>query len=204
MRTRFEVLVVCTANVSRSPLGVALLRHHLTERFGEAAATIRVTSAGTDARDGEPSDRAVAEVLRRLHRPVLATGPARRLDARLVDTADLVLTMTRTQRASVITTVPPAQRRVFTVLELARIARRLGGDRRLPASSAPAAALRALVTAAPAWRGPTAPQDPASDDVADVHLLEVEEQLKAGRRLDEAFAAVVAALPGPPAGAAPR
>jgi protein-tyrosine phosphatase len=199
VRTRFEVLVVCTANVSRSPLAAALLRHHLRERFGETAATIRVTSAGTDARDGDPTDRAVAEVLRRLRRPVPADGAARRLDAQHVASADLVLTMTRAQRASVIGVVPPAQRRVFTVLELARIARLLGGERRLPPSAAPASALRALVGEAPAWRGPTAPADPASDDVADVHLLEVEEQVKAGRRLDEALAAVVAALPGAPA-----
>jgi protein-tyrosine phosphatase len=198
VRTRFEVLVVCTANVSRSPLGAALLRHHLGERFGEAAATIRVTSAGTKALVGEPPDPAVAEVLRRLRRPVPTGERARQLDAQLVGSADLVLTMTREQRAVVITTVPPAQRRVFTVLELARIARRLEEDRRLPVGGAPASALRALVTAAPAWRGPTSPKDPVADDVADVHLLEVTEQLKTGRRLDEALAAVVAALPVPP------
>lgn len=195
MRTRFEVLVVCTANISRSPLGVAVLRHHLFGRFGEAAATIRVTSAGTTALVGEPTDRAVAEVLRQLGRPVPASEPARQLDAQLVGAADLVLTMTREQRAFVITTVPPAQRRTFTVLELARIARKLGQERRLPPQAAPAAGLRALVTAAPAWRGPTAPKDAASDDVVDVHLQKIDEQLKAGRRLDEAVAAIVAALP---------
>ena len=42
-------------------------------------------------------------------------------------------------------------------------------------------------------------RDPASDEVADVHGRELEEQLKAARRLDEAFAALVAALPAPPA-----
>jgi protein-tyrosine phosphatase len=201
VRTRFEVLVVCTANISRSPLGVALLRHHLAGRFGEAAATIRVTSAGTTALVGESTDRAVAQVLRTLGRPVPAAEPARQVDGQLVGGADLVLTMTRDQRATVITSVPPAQRRVFTVVELARIARRLGEDRRLPASAAPAAGLRQLVTAAPAWRGPTAPKDPASDDVADVHGQRLDEQVKAGRRLDEAMAAIVAALPAPPAGA---
>lgn len=199
MRTRFEVLVVCTANISRSPMAAALLRHHLGARFGEAAATIRVTSAGTSALVGEPTDRAVAEVLRALRRPVPEPTPARQLDPQLVGAADLVVTMTRDQRAHVITTVPPVQRRVFTVLELARISRRLGEDHRLPASAAPAAGLRSLVTAAPAWRGPTAPRDQASDDVADVHGQKLEEQVKAGRRLDEAFAALVAALPAPPA-----
>ncbi len=195
MRTRFEVLLVCTANVSRSPMAVALLRHHLTDRFGEQSVTIRVASAGTTALVGAPADPDVARVLTALRRPVVPTEPARQLDAELVGGADLVLTMTRQQRAVVITTVPPAQRRVFTVLELARIARRLAGERRLPPSATLAHGLRALVTAAPAWRGPTAPQDPAADDVGDVHGQKLEEQLKAGRRLDEALAAVVAALP---------
>lgn len=195
MRTRFEVLVVCTANVSRSPLAVALLRHHLTARFGEQAGTIRVTSAGTAALTGGTTAAEVTRVLRSLDRPVPPAEAPRQLDPHLIGAADLVLTMTREQRATVITSVPTAQRRVFTVLELARIARKLAADRRLPAAGTPATGLRALVTAAPAWRGPTAPEDGARDDVDDVHAQKPEEQLKAGRRLDAALAAVVAALP---------
>jgi protein-tyrosine phosphatase len=195
VRTRFEVLIVCTANISRSPMAVQLLRHHLTERFGEQGATIRVTSAGTDALTGETVDPDVAKVLATLGRPVLATNPARQLDTALVTAADLVLTLTREQRAAVILRVPPAQRRVFTVVELARIARRLADEGRLPAQPTPAGALRHLVTAAPAWRGPTAPADPASDDVDDVHGQDLTQQVKAGRRIDEALAAVVRALP---------
>ncbi|WP_432544806.1 arsenate reductase/protein-tyrosine-phosphatase family protein [Kineococcus sp. SYSU DK002] len=194
MRTRFEVLVVCTANVSRSPMAAALLRHHLLERFGDRAATIRVTSAGTDAQPGRPTDPEVATVLTTLQRPAPAPGAARALDAQLLATADLVLTMTRDQRGQVITLVPPAQRRVFTVVELARICRHLGREGRLPAGGTPAAGLKALVAAAPAWRGPTAPRDPASDDVDDVHGARLDVQVKAARRLDEALAAVVAVL----------
>ncbi|MEZ0493332.1 low molecular weight phosphatase family protein [Kineococcus sp. TBRC 1896] len=195
MRARFEVLLVCTANVSRSPMAASLLRHHLLERFGERAATIRVASAGTAALAGVPVDRDVATVLRTLGRPDLTGGdPARQLDAGLVRAADLVLTMTREQRGAVIALVPPAQRRVFTVLELARIARMLGAQGRLPASASPATGWKALVGAAPAWRGPTAPRDPAGDDVDDVHRAEPAVQVKAARRLDEALAAVVAVV----------
>lgn len=195
MRTRFEVLLVCTANISRSQLAVQLLRHHLTTRFGDQGGTIRVTSAGTVALVGERSDPDVAKVLATLGRPVVATDPARQLDPQLIGASDLILTMTREQRASVIVAVPPAQRRVFTVIELARIARRLVDERRLPVSASPANGLRALVTAAPAWRGPTAPKDPAADDVDDVHGQELGKQVKAGRRIDEALAAIVAAPP---------
>ncbi|MEZ0166476.1 hypothetical protein AB2L27_17080 [Kineococcus sp. LSe6-4] len=195
MRTRFEVLLVCTANVSRSPMAASLLRHHLAERFAERAATIRVASAGTNALAGEPVDRDVATVLRTLGRPDLTGGEAgRQLDAGTVGAADLVLTMTREQRGAVISLVPPAQRRVFTVLELARIARMLGAGGRLPASASPAAGWKALAAAAPAWRGPTAPRDPAVDDVEDVHRAELEVQVGAARRLDEALAVVVAVV----------
>ncbi|WP_432510197.1 arsenate reductase/protein-tyrosine-phosphatase family protein [Kineococcus sp. SYSU DK001] len=194
MRARFEVLVVCTANVSRSPMAAALLRHHLQRRFGEQAATIRVTSAGTAAEPGRPTDPDVAAVLTTLQRPAPAPGAARALDAQLLAAADLVLTMTRDQRGHVITLVPPAQRRVFTVVELARICRHLGREGRLPAAATPAAGLRALLATAPAWRGPTAPRDPASDDVDDVHGAKLEVQVKAARRLDEAIAAVVEVL----------
>ncbi|MEW1958944.1 hypothetical protein [Kineococcus sp. NPDC059986] len=195
MRTRFEVLLVCTANVSRSPMAASLLRHHLTDRFGERGATIRVASAGTTALVGEPVDPDVATVLRTIGRPDLTGGESgRQVDAQLVGAADLVLTMTREQRGVVIALVPPAQRRVFTVLELARIARMLGDQKRLPPSASPGAGWKALVGAAPAWRGPTSPQDPARDDVDDVHRAKLDVQVKAARRLDDALGAVVAVL----------
>ncbi|NAZ77346.1 low molecular weight phosphatase family protein [Kineococcus sp. T13] len=197
MRTRFEVLLVCTANVSRSPLAAALLRHHLIERFGESAATVRVTSSGTRVPTGAGTDPDVAELLRRLRRPAAPAQVARQLEEEQVRAADLVVTMTREHRSHVIRAVPVAQRRTFTALELARIARRLREGRRLPAGAPLAAGLRALVDAAPAWRGPTAPDDPAADDLVDVHGEPVEEQLRVARRLDEALRVVVDCLPAP-------
>mgnify|MGYP003334673681 CR=1 FL=1 len=47
MSVRSNVLVVCTGNICRSPLGEAALRARL-----EGAV---VTAAGTDARDGGPA-----------------------------------------------------------------------------------------------------------------------------------------------------
>jgi protein-tyrosine phosphatase len=176
-------------------MAASLLRHHLTDRFGERGATIRVASAGTTALVGEPVDPDVATVLRTIGRPDLTGGESgRQVDAQLVGAADLVLTMTREQRGVVIALVPPAQRRVFTVLELARIARMLGDQKRLPPSASPGAGWKALVGAAPAWRGPTSPQDPARDDVDDVHRAKLDVQVKAARRLDDALGAVVAVL----------
>jgi protein-tyrosine-phosphatase len=55
-----EVLVVCTANVARSPLFAAML----ADRLGEAA---RVTSAGVRAREGDEAAEA-SQLLARWHR----------------------------------------------------------------------------------------------------------------------------------------
>jgi len=50
--TRRRVLVICTGNICRSPMGEALLQRALDERLGEG--TILVTSAGIGADDGRP------------------------------------------------------------------------------------------------------------------------------------------------------
>ena len=50
----FSVLVVCTGNICRSPMGERLLAAGLRERFGDEAEQVSVTSAGTWGRDGVP------------------------------------------------------------------------------------------------------------------------------------------------------
>lgn len=53
----FSVLIVCTANICRSPAGQALLARHL------ANYSIGVESAGTRALDGNPVDPTMARLL---------------------------------------------------------------------------------------------------------------------------------------------
>ena len=193
------VLVVCTANVCRSPLVAGLLRHRLDTTSGARARWITVTSAGTHAVPGDVVDAPVLDVLAQVTgRPAQRTH-ARRLDADLVRGADLVLAMTRQHRSDVLALVPAAQRSVFTLLELARIARALAASGTGATSTGrrgdPTAAWRALLAAAPALRGPTAPRDPAADDLADVHGLPAEHYERTARQVDAALDAVFAALP---------
>ena len=132
-----RVLVVCTGNVSRSPAAQAMLATRLSAR------PIEVTSAGTQAMVGAPVDERVAALLSEEERGSLRDFRSRQLDEQLVSAADLVLTMTREHRAAVVSLVPTALRRTFTLTEFAELlpAARPGGydtDRsRLAAESFP-------------------------------------------------------------------
>ena len=108
----FRILVVCTGNICRSPAAAA----YLGCRLGTDAVT--VSSAGLEARVGEP----VAPQMARLSHVPLDGFAARHLTPEMIREADLVLTMTRDQRAAVVAKVPAAVRRTFTLVEFATLA----------------------------------------------------------------------------------
>jgi protein-tyrosine phosphatase len=110
-----EVLVVCTGNICRSPMGEVLLAAHL-EALG---ANARVRSAGTMAWGGHATDHAI--VVMRERGLDLGAHLSRQLDAALVERADLVLGMTRDHVGRVTALVPDATDRAFLVGELVRL-----------------------------------------------------------------------------------
>jgi protein-tyrosine phosphatase len=97
----------------------------------------------------------------------LPAGPARQLGADLVTRAGLVLTMTRDQRRAVVTLVPAAVRRTFTLLEFADLAVLARAAAALPDGAPPGEVLAAVVAAAPRLRH-LRPAG-AADDVEDPH-----------------------------------
>jgi protein-tyrosine-phosphatase len=119
-----DILVVCTANQSRSPMAEAMIRRELELRGVDA----HVDSAGTKAAFGIPATReAIAvmdadgfDITQHASRPVEATD---------LDRADIILTMTRAQLRELAIRSPGAFPRLFTMKELARLAR-AGGPRR--------------------------------------------------------------------------
>lgn len=120
--TGATILVICTANICRSPVAAELLR----ERLRPGLATVR--SAGTHALVDHPA----AEETRAFVRRELGRDTAHRaaqLTRAQTEAADLVITMTEDQRAWVAHEAPQAVRRSFTLLELDRIARLLAEER---------------------------------------------------------------------------
>ena len=117
-----SVLVVCTGNICRSPLGEGFLRRALRARLGDA--TPEVGSAGTIGWEGSGATPESVEA--GAERGLDVSGHvARRLVPELVDEAVLVVTMTAEHRDEVVTMAPSAATRTFTLKELTRLAEAL-------------------------------------------------------------------------------
>lgn len=106
----FEILVICTGNICRSPAVEYLLRAALDD-------SVRVHSAGTHAVVGGPVDPQMTA-----HLPMQCTDfAARQLNEATLRDAGLILGLTREHRAHAVEILPAAVRRTFTLREFARI-----------------------------------------------------------------------------------
>lgn len=111
-----QILVVCTANICRSPVVAGLLQQHLDGAGLDT--TILVRSAGTYARPGKP-----------VWEPICALMAERRIDlqrhrsqpisSEMVQAADLIVVMEESHRQSVFYLDPRALRKAFLLSELA-------------------------------------------------------------------------------------
>lgn len=108
-----QVLVVCTANIARSPLAAAMLEREL-------GPDVSIASAGTRAREGSP---ATPESVRLGQERGLDLGDhrSRPVTPALASSADLVITMSERQRNMVSQLAPRMAGRVFTLREFARL-----------------------------------------------------------------------------------
>lgn len=181
----FTILVVCSGNICRSPLAAQLLRTRLeiVERPFE------VISAGTIADAGAPMDGAAADFSRRY-----GGDPdhhsATPLTAQLVAHGDLVLTAAREHRASVVSLLPSASKRTFTLAEFARLAAALDADDRAALDDA-----EALVESVAAMRGfAVPPVSPADDDIDDPYRRSLEVHAAVAERVDRIVDSVAEAL----------
>jgi protein-tyrosine phosphatase len=118
----FRILVVCTANICRSPTAEHLLRNALRE--STSPYEFEVGSAGVRGWDGSEMDPMAAAELRRLGGDP-ANFRARSFTASMAGTADLILTATAEHRRYVLQDAPRALHRTFTLLEFAYLAGRL-------------------------------------------------------------------------------
>jgi protein-tyrosine phosphatase len=149
------VLVVCTANIARSPLFQAML----ADRLGDG---VTVSSAGVRAREGDPAAEGSA-LLAEQRGLDLSAHRSRPVTSDLVRSADLVLTMSERQRDVCAPLAAGSASRVYTVREFARL---LGAVDRAAAPADPAARLAWLRDEAHLAR-PRALPARGSEDVAD-------------------------------------
>ena len=116
MVTTARVVVVCTGNQCRSAMAELLFRRALAE----TGPSWEVSSAGTRAAEGQPIHRLTGDVMR--SRGVVVDGfRSRPLTPAIVADADLILTAERSHRAAVVSMVPDALHRTFTLLQFARL-----------------------------------------------------------------------------------
>lgn len=115
-----DILVLCTANVCRSPMAAALL----TRRLCELGVTARVRSAGM-LPGGAPAHPEVVSVMTR-YGIDLAAHRSRTADAAELAGASLVLAMARDHLRYAVVTEPGAWPRAFTLRELIRRGERIG------------------------------------------------------------------------------
>ena len=107
-RRKFTVLIVCSANRTRSVYLAGYLRHFLTQHRPGAQRRIKIISAGTHAIDGARANDVVALIARN-NGFSLRDHAAQKINGRLLRTADLVLVMENHHREA-LTDIDPAVR----------------------------------------------------------------------------------------------
>lgn len=186
-RTRYRILVVCSANRCRSPAMQFLLQAALGRGYA-------VRSAGVDAVDGASIHPLTAQALSGFGIDA-SEFRSRSLQIPLIEQADLILTAEATHRSAVVSLRPNAVNRTFTMLQFARLVRFTGDRPRGGLEHAIDVALRHRVGAA------------GDDDLADPVALPLSAhvamtQLVAEAAATIAVAAGVPAIVGPVTGSA--
>lgn len=112
-----HVLFICTGNICRSPTA-----ERLAALYGKQLnlPDLTVSSAGTRAMIAHPIERHAAQVLETLGGDS-SNFAARQLTPRIALTADLVLTMTKDHRDTVLELAPRLLRKTFTLKEAAQL-----------------------------------------------------------------------------------
>jgi protein-tyrosine-phosphatase len=109
------IIVVCTANICRSPMAAALLRHALAAQ-PEPLRSIPVLSAGVAARDGDTVSENSVYALKKVGLDIAAhTSTA--LTQEMLNSASLILGMTESHRQMIQLQAEPVPKNIFLFRE---------------------------------------------------------------------------------------
>lgn len=129
----FRILVVCTANICRSPASATLLQRELAPLTD--IGTVEVTSAGVAAVPGMPacdlSSALVGQFVAQQHPGAPAPDPdghrSRRVTEQMVVEADLILALDRSHRAELARLSAASRPRTFTLRQAAGLSQVIDG-----------------------------------------------------------------------------
>jgi protein-tyrosine phosphatase len=121
-----QILVVCTANICRSPMAERFLRRAAAGRAVDAT----ITSAGL-LRDGEAASTGSVQALT-AHGLELGDHRSRRIEAPMIASADLVVTMEVRHVREAAVLAPDRFGAIYTLRELVQRAQHVGPRRDQP------------------------------------------------------------------------
>lgn len=137
VREKFQILAVCTMNICRSPNMERLLTLEIDQVPDLPQGFVSVSSAGTDALQGQPTCRIVSEALN-----LDDVGKTSvRLTSEMVQRADLVVTADSGHISKVIALNPSSRGKIFTLRQVAAYAEWITREGALDVASAKASGL---------------------------------------------------------------
>ena len=109
-------MLLCTANMCRSPIAEVLLRQKLNQR--PDANEWKVESAGTWTVDGKPAAAITQHVMRQYYGIDLSGHRTQTVTRELLKTFDLILVMERGQKEALSVEFPDLSSRVYLLSEM--------------------------------------------------------------------------------------
>lgn len=112
-----NILFVCTGNTCRSPMAEGILKSLLKENnMGNININIDVSSAGISAFEGEEANEKAIYTLKNKGIDI-KSHKSRQLTKEIINSSDLILTMTNSHKNMILSIMPEHSKKVFTIKE---------------------------------------------------------------------------------------